>query len=89
MQVFEHRMHTAIQQTLERFLVAGELEKVFPGECAVLVRELPVLLEQAAQLGHVELCSGLLSCNTFCFLEIRCKVHVNRMVIMLQRKARV
>ena len=89
MQVFEYRMHTTVQQTLEGFLVARELEKVFPGERAVLVRELPVLLEQAAQLGHVELCSGLLSRYTFCLLELRGEVHINRMVIMLLRQARV
>ena len=53
-------MDPSVEQSLERFLVHWKLKKVLPGQGPVLVWELPVLLEEAPQLGEVELSGGCL-----------------------------
>ena len=45
-QVFEGWVNTAAEQALECLLVQRQLEQILPGERPVLVRQLPVLLEQ-------------------------------------------
>ena len=71
-------MHTSVKHALESFSVQRQLEQVAPGQCAVLVRELAVLLEEAAQLGHVEL--GSLGGRIVCLFELGREVLVDRVV---------
>ena len=80
MQRLERWMHASVKQTLERFLVEGQLEQVLPGQWAVLLRELSVLLQHPLQLRHVELGHRGRAHRLARLLELRSVVLIDRVL---------